>query len=83
MTRQELYEVEQGIRSPEEVSMTLAEFLENDVDGYEYVKGELVPMSPPTRIHSKVSVKAIRYLDRHVDGESVRGGPCRGNLSGG
>ena len=27
--------------------MTLEEFLENDVEGYEYVKGELVPM-PPT-----------------------------------
>ena len=46
--------------------MTLAEFLENDVDGYEYVKGELVPMSPPTRIHSKISVNVIRHLDRHV-----------------
>ena len=67
MTQQELHEVAQGIRAPEEVSMTLAEFLENDIDGYEYVKGELVPMSPPTRIHSKVSVKVIRYLDRHVE----------------
>ena len=46
MTQQELHEVAQGTRAPEEVSMTLAEFLENDVDGYEYVKGELVPMSP-------------------------------------
>ena len=67
MTQQELHEVAQGTRAPEQVSMTLAEFLENDIDGYEYVKGELVPMSPPTRIHSKVSVKVIRYLDRHVD----------------
>jgi len=67
MTQQELHEIAQGIRSPEQISMTLAEFLENDIDGYEYVKGELVPMSPPTRIHSKVSVKVIRYLDRHVE----------------
>ena len=66
MTQQELHEVAEGIRTPEEVSMTLAEFLENDVDGYEYVKGELVPMSPPTRIHSKVSVNAIRHLDQYV-----------------
>ena len=66
MTQQELHEVAQGIRSPEQVSMTLAEFLENDINGYEYVKGELVPMSPPTRIHSKVSVNVIRHLDRHV-----------------
>ena len=66
MTQQELHEVAQGIRAPEEVSMTLAEFLEYDVDGYEYVKGELVPMSPPTRIHSKVSVNVIRHLDWYV-----------------
>ena len=46
--------------------MTLAEFLENDIEGYEYVKGELVPMSPATRVHSKISVNVIRHLDRHV-----------------
>ena len=34
MTQQELYEVAEGIRSPEQVSMTLAEFLENDIEGY-------------------------------------------------
>ncbi len=66
MTQQELHELAQGTRAPEQVSMTLAEFLENDVDGYEYVKGELVPMSPPTRIHSKISVNVIRYLDQYV-----------------
>lgn len=66
MAHQKFQEVTQGTRTPEQVSMTLAEFLENDVDGYEYVKGELVPMSPPTRIHSKVSVNVIRHLDRHV-----------------
>ena len=67
MTQQEFHEVAQGTRAPEQVSMTLAEFLENDVDGYEYVKGKLVPMPPPTRAHSKISVNVIRYLDRHVD----------------
>ena len=54
MTRQELHKVAQRIHSPEEVSMTLAEFLKNDIDRYEYVKGELVPMSPAPRIHSKM-----------------------------
>jgi len=66
MTQQELHELAQGTLAPEQVSMTLAEFLENDIDGYEYVKGELVPMSPPTRIHSKISVNVIRHLDQHV-----------------
>lgn len=66
MTQQELHEIEQGTLAPEQVSMTLAEFLENDIDGYEYVKGELVPMFPPTRIHtdaqSRVVDKAFAYL---------------------
>ncbi len=67
MTQQELHEIAQGVRSPEQVSMTLAEFLAYDIEGYEYVKGELVPMSPATRAHSRISVKLIRYLDRYVD----------------
>ncbi len=66
MTRQELHEVAHGTRAPEQVSMTLAEFLENDIEGYEYVKGELVPMPPATRAHSKISVNLIRHLDLHV-----------------
>ena len=67
MTQQELHEVAEGLRAPEQVSMTLAEFLENDIDGYEYVKGELVPMSAVTRGHSKISVNVIRHLDPYVD----------------
>ena len=46
--------------------MTLEEFLENDVEGYEYVKGELVPMSPPSMIHGEISMNIVRYLDAHV-----------------
>lgn len=48
MNRQEIHEVEHGIRPPESVKMTLEGFLEHDVAGYEYVKGELVPMPPPS-----------------------------------
>ena len=66
MTQKVLHEIAEGTLAPEQVSMTLAEFLENDIDGYEYVKGELVPMSPATRIHSKISVNVIRHLDQHV-----------------
>ena len=46
--------------------MTLAEFLAHDIEGYEYVNGELVPMSPPTMEHGEISVSIIRYLDWHV-----------------
>lgn len=66
MTQREIHEVEQGIRPPEEVKMTLEEFLENDVEGYEYVNGELVPMAPPSREHGEISINVIRYLDAHV-----------------
>ena len=66
MKQREIYEVEQGIRPPESVKMTLEEFLEQDVEGYEYVSGELVPMAPPSREHGEISVNVIRYLDAHV-----------------
>ena len=46
--------------------MTLEEFLENDLEGYEYVKGELVAMPPPSMEHGEISINIIRYLDRHV-----------------
>lgn len=66
MTQQEIHEIEQGMRPPESVKMTLEEFLEHDVEGYEYVNGELVPMAPPSREHGEISVNVIRYLDAHV-----------------
>ena len=46
--------------------MTLEEFLENDVEGYEYVKGELVPMSPASMEHGEISSNVIRHLSLHV-----------------
>ena len=49
-----------------ENTITLEEFLENDLEGYEYVKGELVPMSPATMIHGEISVNLILPLGLHV-----------------
>ena len=46
--------------------MTLEEFLENDVEGYEYVKGELVSMSPTSMKHGEISSNVIRHLSFHV-----------------
>ena len=46
--------------------MTLEEFLENDIEGYEYVKGELVPMSPTSMEHGEISSNVIRHLSLHV-----------------
>ena len=51
---------------PSHSPMTMAEFLENDFEGYEYVKGELVQMAPPSMEHGEISISVIRYLDLHV-----------------
>ena len=46
--------------------ITLEEFLENDLEGYEYVKGELVPMSPSSMEHGEISSNVILHLSLHV-----------------
>ena len=66
MKLQEIHEVEQGIRPPESVKMTLEEFLEHDVEGYEYIDGKLVPKSPP--------LPPEEFLEQDVEGyEYVKG----------
>ena len=47
-------------------TMTLEEFLENDLEGYEYVQGELVPMSPNSMEHGEICSNVILYLSLHV-----------------
>ncbi len=47
-------------------TMTLEEFLENDLEGYEYVKGELVPMPPTSMEHGEISSSVLRRLSPHV-----------------
>ncbi len=54
---------EQDISSDIYSNMTIEEFLENDVEGFEFVKGELVEMSPASRRHGRISINIIRYLD--------------------
>lgn len=51
---------------PENITMTLEEFIENDIEGYEYINGELVPMAAAVILHGKISVRVIRYLDPYV-----------------
>ncbi len=66
MNSQQGREHPQEMLPPEPVAMTLEEFLQNDLEGYEYVEGELVPMSPPSMEHGEISTNVIRYLDSHV-----------------
>ena len=52
--------------APLETDMTLEDFLESDLEGYEYVKGELKPMPPPTMEHGEVSMSLILPLGTYV-----------------
>ena len=77
MKQREIYEVEQGIRPPEKVKMTLAEFLEQDVEGYEYIDGKLVPKSPPLPPEMRAiptTMTLAEFLEQDVEGyEYVKG----------
>ena len=50
----------------ETAKMTLAEFLESDLEGYEYVEGELVPMLPTSAEHGDISMNLISSLNTYV-----------------
>ena len=66
MTSPELHPFAQEMPPPEPITMTLEEFLASDLEGYEYVKGELVPMSSPSWEHATISSNVSWYLQRHV-----------------
>ena len=66
MNLQEVAEVAQEMYPPQHTTMTVEEFLASDVDGYEYVKGELVPMAVPSLGHAKISARITRYLLTYV-----------------
>ena len=52
--------------APLETDMTLEDFLESDLEGYEYVKGKLIPMAPPTMEHGEISMNLSVLLSLHV-----------------
>ena len=49
-----------------QVTLTMEEFLENDLEGYEYVKGVLVPMAAAAIIHGNVGMNIIIPLGTYV-----------------
>ena len=51
---------------PLQTTMTMEEFLENDLEGYEYIKGELVPMAAAAIIHGEIGVNLIIPLGLYV-----------------
>lgn len=46
--------------------VTLEEFLANDYESYEYIKGELVPMGDPTMEHGEVSSNLVILLGTYI-----------------
>ena len=66
MDVQEVSGIVQGVQPPEHTTMTVDEFLARDIDGYEYAKGELIPMSSPSLEHGKISARIALYLLMYV-----------------
>ena len=66
MNAQETHQFSQENLLPETTTMTLEEFLESDLEGYEYIKGELIPMSPTSAEHGDISMNLISQLNTYV-----------------
>ncbi len=47
-------------------TMTMEEFLENDLEGYELIKGELVPIPPTSIKQGEICSNICFYLAKHV-----------------
>lgn len=52
--------------APLETDMTLEDFLESDLEGYEYVEGKLIPMAPSTMEHGEISMNLSFLLSLHI-----------------
>ena len=52
--------------APLETDMTLEDFLESDLEGYEYAKGKLIPMAPPTMEHGEISMSLSLLLGVYI-----------------
>ena len=66
MDAQEVHPFPQENLFPEKTKMTLEEFLESDLERYEYIKGELVPMPPTSVEHGDISMNLISSLNSYV-----------------
>ena len=66
MNAQEVQQISHDSLPPDIPKMTLEEFLESDLEGYEYIKGELIPMPPTSVEHGKISANIAMYLGSHV-----------------
>ena len=51
---------------PEDTKMTIEEFLESGLEGYEYIKGELIQMPPTSMEHGDISMNLSSLLHLYV-----------------
>ncbi len=66
MDLQEVHPFPQEVPLPQITKMTLEEFLESDLERYEYMKGELVPMPPTSLEHGNISADLFWFLSLHI-----------------
>ena len=66
MDAQEVHTISQESLPPEIPKMTLEEFLESDLERYEYIKGELIPMPPPSMLHGRISTNLFLPLGFYI-----------------
>ena len=66
MNAQEVQYITPNSLPPDIPKMTLEEFLESDLEGYEYIKGELIPMPPTSVEHGYISVNLSSLLHLYV-----------------
>ena len=66
MDAQEVHQITPDSLPAEIPKMTLEEFLESDLEGYEYIKGELIPMAPPSMEHGRISTNLFLPLGSFI-----------------
>ena len=66
MGQQNVREFTQEMPPAEHTAMTLEEFLASDLEGYEYVKGELIPMPATSWEHGIISARLFLNLGLYV-----------------
>ncbi len=67
MNQQDAREFTQEVHPSEHRNpMTLEEFLQSDLEGYEYVEGKLIPMPPTSVEHGNISSNLQWYLYSYV-----------------
>ncbi len=71
MNSQDIYHYKQDVLSPGKTVMTLEEFLESDLEGYEYVNGELVYMQPKTLELGGACTNTAFFLGEYVRDNSI------------